>query len=167
MTPTGVDLRCSAVVFRAQAVLLVQRLGEGRDDWVLPGGYPRPGETTAACARREVYEETGLRVDPSRCAFVLETIDPARTQRTIEVVFLATEDSPRSAPEPLEDGLQPAFVPLDDLAGLHLRPPLAGHLRSLADPRRRQTAAYLGNLWRPARSDRVGSGGGLAPPAEP
>lgn len=149
MTPTGDDLRCSAVVFRVQTVLLVQRIGDGRDDWVLPGGNPRPGETTASCARREVLEETGLRVDPARCAFVLEAIDPARTQRTIEVV-LATEDAPRTAPEPLEEGLRPAFVALDDVAGLHMRPPLAGYLRSLADPRRRQTAAYLGNLWRPA-----------------
>jgi 8-oxo-dGTP pyrophosphatase MutT (NUDIX family) len=34
----GPDVRCSAVVFRGQEVLLVHRVrGEG-DDWVLPGG---------------------------------------------------------------------------------------------------------------------------------
>jgi 8-oxo-dGTP pyrophosphatase MutT (NUDIX family) len=29
-------------------------------DWVLPGGYPESDESLAACAQRELAEETGL-----------------------------------------------------------------------------------------------------------
>jgi 8-oxo-dGTP diphosphatase len=41
-------------------VLLVHR--PRYDDWSLPKGKCEPGETDEACARREVHEETGLRV---------------------------------------------------------------------------------------------------------
>jgi len=71
----SIDVRCSAIVFRDDAVLLVHRSRNGTDDWVLPGGTPRTGESMAACARRETLEETGLSVDPARVAFVLEAWD--------------------------------------------------------------------------------------------
>lgn len=57
--PASVNVHCSAVVFRGQDVLLVCRDRDGGHDWVLPGGTPRPGESMAACARRETLEETG------------------------------------------------------------------------------------------------------------
>lgn len=45
-------------------VLLVRHAETGR--WVLPGGSLEPGETPADGAVREVWEETGLRVEPTR-----------------------------------------------------------------------------------------------------
>ncbi len=81
--PGGIDLRCSAIVVRQQAVLLIHRTYDGAEDWVLPGGTPSAGESTAACARREVREETGLRVDPARVAFVLEVVGPGPGPRTL------------------------------------------------------------------------------------
>ena len=132
-SPDGPDvpvvLRCSTIVFRDDAVLLVGRPARG--DWVLPGGQPRSHEGVRACARREVREETGLEVDPGRCAFVLDTIDPTGRDRIVEIVFLS-----------------PAR-----LGGLVLRPPLAGYVRSVHSNRDR-TAPYPGNLWRsPAAAD--------------
>ena len=53
-----VNVRCSALVFRGDSVLLCRR-SEDEDTWVLPGGTPRLGEGTAAAAEREVLEETG------------------------------------------------------------------------------------------------------------
>ena len=61
-------LRCSAVVARHDRVLLIHR--DRRDDWVLPGGSPEPGEGSGACVRREVREEAGLVVEPAEVAFV-------------------------------------------------------------------------------------------------
>ena len=149
--PEGVDLRCSAVVVRKQTVLLVHRVGSGAGDWVLPGGTPRPGESMAACARREIREETGLHVDPDRVAFVLEVVGPQSGTRTVDIVFSAADPAPDRRPEEREPGLAPVFVPVDRLHELDLRPPLAGHLRAMLSRRRELYAPYLANLWRPAR----------------
>ena len=110
--PAGADVRCSAVVFRGQDVLLVRRLHDGEDDWVLPGGTPRPGESMVAWARRETLEETGLAVEPSRIAFVLETQGPRSGRHTVHLVFLAPPPAPGQEPRSLEPDLSATFVPL-------------------------------------------------------
>lgn len=151
--PDGVDLRCSAVVFRRQAVLLVYRTYNG-GDWVLPGGTPQPGESTAACVRREVREETGLVVSPDRVAFVLEVVGPEPGPRTLDIVFAATEAASNAQPEAREPGLEPLFVPVDQVSRVDLRPPLAGYLRSLLGQGSQRYAPYLANMWRPVSGDR-------------
>jgi 8-oxo-dGTP diphosphatase len=152
-TPGEIDVRCSAIVFRDHTVLLVHRSRDGVRDWVLPGGTPRPGESMAACARRETLEETGLLVYPARVAFVLEALGPASVRRTVDLVFLAAPREYRE-PESREPDLEARFVPLDELPGLYLRPPLAGHLRALHARGGEPAAAYLGNLWRPPQNGR-------------
>jgi len=147
-----VDVRCSVIVFRDDTVLLVHRARDGADDWVLPGGTPRSGESMAACARRETLEETGLSADPGRIAFVLEALGPQGGRRMVDLVFLAV-DPVRGEPDAQEEGMEARFVSLRVLPDLVLRPPLAGHLRSLRPGGRARTAAYLGNLWRPERGD--------------
>ncbi|MGH3125796.1 MAG: NUDIX hydrolase [Streptosporangiaceae bacterium] len=130
-------------------MLLIHRTYDGRDNWVLPGGTPREGESMAACARREVREESGLLVDPARVAFVLEVIGPAGATRTVDMVFHATESEPNTAPEVREAGMMPVFVPVEQVQELDLRPPVAGHLRGLLNGGGRRYAPYLANLWRP------------------
>ena len=142
---TPVGLRCSAIVIRNNEVLLVHR--EVSDDWVLPGGAPEQGEGSGACVRREVREETGLNVDPTAVAFVYETIDPDRQDRTIDIVLYA-EEPDRPAPIKCEPGLTPSFVAFDDLALIDLRPPIAGYLRGAVRSHPQRSAPYLGNLWR-------------------
>jgi len=59
-------LGCSAVLFdenRAK-VLLTRRTDNGM--WCLPGGMIDPGESVAEGCEREVFEETGLRVQVVR-----------------------------------------------------------------------------------------------------
>jgi 8-oxo-dGTP diphosphatase len=148
MRPDAIDLRCSAVLFRAQAVLLVHRTVDGSDDWVLPGGSPRRGETMVACARRELREETGLDGEPTRVVLVLEAITPDTGRHTVDMVFAAREYGPSRSPEQREPGLEPAFVEMDALNEIDLRPPIAGHLRG-AGASSLRSAPYLGNLWRP------------------
>ncbi len=150
--PDGIEFRCSAVVLRRRSVLLVHRVRGAEDDWVLPGGTPRAGESTAACARREVLEETGLHVDPSKVAFVLEVLGPDGGPRTVDIVFAAADAVPATEPQEQEPGLSPAFVPVEEISGLDLRPPLAGHIRGMLGQRGRLYAPYLANMWRPARS---------------
>ncbi|NUS04210.1 MAG: NUDIX domain-containing protein [Nonomuraea sp.] len=67
-----------AIIFDASdRLLLVQRghpPGEGL--WSVPGGRLEPGETDAAGLRREVLEETGLRVEVGRLAGTVERPGP-------------------------------------------------------------------------------------------
>lgn len=132
---------------RGDAVLLCRRT-DRENVWVLPGGTPRPGEGTAAAARREVDEETGLQVAAERVAFVLETSSWDRDLHLIEIVFYGAERERLLAPQQLEAHLEPQFVPLTELGMVGLRPPLAGYIRGFAHSHH-PTAAYLGNLWRP------------------
>ncbi|HTQ18901.1 NUDIX hydrolase [Mycobacterium sp.] len=140
-----VELRCAVAVVRSDAVLLLQRDECG--DWVLPGGRPRPHESMASCARREVREETGLDIQPAGCALVLEVNDPETRRRVVELIFLADEfdTTVQLCGEP---GRRPSWVGWHDLKDVVLRPPIAGYLPALT--RRHGTyARYLGNLWRP------------------
>lgn len=142
-----VDLRCAVVVVRRSSVLLICRTQHGRgavDDWVLPGGRPRPHEGMLSCARREVLEETGLRVAPTRCAFVGEVIGPELGPRTVELVFVASVAPDLDASLVGEPGIEPHWVSLEGLRDLTLRPPIAGFLMQGTA----STVACLGNLWR-------------------
>jgi 8-oxo-dGTP diphosphatase len=155
---TLVELRCSAIVFRDDRLLLLRRRRDGAEDWVLPGGHPRRREGAAACVECEVLEETGIRIQAPRVAFVLETTDPAGDRRLIELVFLAGERDGRTDPRATEPGAQAVFVPVEDTPGLTLRPPLAGYLRGLHRTQLRSTAPYLGNLWRDLGGDSIEEG---------
>jgi ADP-ribose pyrophosphatase YjhB (NUDIX family) len=142
--PDGYEVRGSVLIIHQHAVLLVHRTDHRRDNWVLPGGTPREGESLAACARRELLEETGISADPSRVALIAESARPDSDRRVLDVVFVA--------PEPVlgmarcrEPGLEPHFVPPGQLTGLDLHPSLAGHLQRLADPGPHEHAAYVGN----------------------
>jgi 8-oxo-dGTP diphosphatase len=159
MALNGIDVRCSAIVFRRGAVLLVRRAHDGMAVWTLPGGTPREGESMAACARREVFEETNVVADPSRVAFVLEAVAPGGSRRRLDIVFLATGLEPGAEPLAREPGVEPRFVPVDQLNELTLLPPVAGHLRGLLQHGRHRYAPYLGNLWRPAADPDVRPGG--------
>lgn len=145
-----VELRCSVVVARGGDVLLLHRSRDSVDEWVLPGGRPRPFEGMLACAGREVAEETGVRVVPDRCAFVADVIGPGDRGRQVELVFTATLSRAEGAELVGEDGAEPVWVPAAEVRRLNLRPAVAGFLPDLVAGRA-QTAPYLGNLWREPR----------------
>ncbi|WEH19990.1 NUDIX domain-containing protein [Streptomyces sp. VNUA24] len=66
----------TALVFDDEGrVLLGRRSDTGR--WALIGGIPDPGEQPAACAVREVYEETAVRCVAERVVLV-QALDPVR-----------------------------------------------------------------------------------------
>jgi 8-oxo-dGTP pyrophosphatase MutT (NUDIX family) len=145
MTAGSFDVRCSVVVLRKHEVLLLHRTRDGLDDWVLPGGTPRGGESAAACARRELLEETGVSADPSQVALVVESAVPGSARRLLDLVFIATIPA-QGREVSREPRLQPCFIPPDQLTGLVLHPPVAAHLIRLLDPGISPFAHYVANV---------------------
>ena len=56
-------IRACGVVIRDGQVLMVRHVHDGRDYWTLPGGGMDKHETAQEAAKREVLEETGLRIE--------------------------------------------------------------------------------------------------------
>ena len=52
----------SAIIVNDSKVLLMHRKKEGREYWVFPGGGVEKDETSEQAAKREVLEETSLKV---------------------------------------------------------------------------------------------------------
>jgi 8-oxo-dGTP pyrophosphatase MutT (NUDIX family) len=69
----------------------------GRDWWVLPGGGREPGETFAASGRREVYEETGIRVRR------LRRLHPLPGTPHVTYALFVGESDAHAAPRPTVD----------------------------------------------------------------
>lgn len=100
---------CGAITYRnplpvavvlqpvGEGLLIVQR-GQGfaSGKWALPGGYLETGESWTAGAARELWEETGLRVDPSlmRACGVYSARDDS-----LIIFTLAPPVSPHDVPE--------------------------------------------------------------------
>lgn len=79
-----------ALVVQAGHVLLVERGGEyGRGLYALAGGFLDKGETLLACAVRELWEETGLVVNPStlKSQQMFDASDRSVRGRTLTTVF--------------------------------------------------------------------------------
>ena len=63
------------VVFHLQKVLLIRRGKPPRQgEWSIPGGKQKLGETLQQAARREVQEETGLKLGPLMLVDVVDSI---------------------------------------------------------------------------------------------
>ena len=57
----------ATIVVRGDEVLLGRRRNaHGEGTWQFPGGHLEYGESVVACARREVWEETGIRISDPR-----------------------------------------------------------------------------------------------------
>ncbi len=97
----GVAVCVGAAIFRGDRVLLVRRAKSASylpGWWDIPGGHVEPGEDLVAALRREVREETGLRVAVGRPFY--GSIYPYRSRRgttvpTLDVDFLCVPLSPR------------------------------------------------------------------------
>ena len=52
-----------AVVLRGEKILLVKRGNEPfKGEWSIPGGKQKVSETVVEAVKREIYEETGIRI---------------------------------------------------------------------------------------------------------
>lgn len=65
-----------AVVFRDGAVLLVERRNPPcANQWAIPGGKVRLGETLQQAVEREILEETGIRIKAGEPVYAFDLIE--------------------------------------------------------------------------------------------
>ena len=99
-------------------VLLIQR---GTDPykgaWAFPGGFMNMDETTEQCAKRELEEETGLKVTDIHQIGAYSKLDRDPRGRTITVAYLAIVDSPASV-KGQDDAAKAEWFPITDLPHL-------------------------------------------------
>lgn len=108
------------VVLRAEppAVLLVRRgKPPNLGSWTLPGGAQELGETAEAAARRELAEETGLRVGPLHLAGTVDIIqsDPDGRVRYHYTIIDFTALWEAGELQAGDDAAEAIWAPLDQL----------------------------------------------------
>ena len=73
---TQPQLAVGAIVFRQDAVLLVQRNQPPKQgEWAIPGGKVNLGETLQHAAEREVLEETGIQIRAFEPVYAFDLIE--------------------------------------------------------------------------------------------
>jgi 8-oxo-dGTP diphosphatase len=116
-----IKLTADAVVFgefaEGRFVLLIERgYPPYRGFWALPGGHVNQGEETEDAARRELFEETGIRVEDLTYSGVYA--GPGRDPRGRYVTFAYVGRKGlghRGAPTAGDDATRAVWVPLDDV----------------------------------------------------
>ena len=91
-------------------VLLVRRKHPPQAGlWHIPGGRLEAGETLAACCRREVWEETGIKIQPGPILAVADRAIEGFHYIIIDFLAELLPDSPRE-PRPSSDAAAAAWV---------------------------------------------------------
>lgn len=114
-----------AVVQRGRRILLIRRANEpGRGLWSIPGGLVEVGETLREAARREVEEETGIKVKIGELLDVTENIIVDENGRVkFHYVLIDFRAEPASGDEkltPSSEALEARWFTPEEMKGLPL-----------------------------------------------
>ena len=117
----------AVIIVKEDRVLLGKRKNaHGADTWAFPGGHLEFNENIEDCARREVFEETGLRIKNLR--YGPYTNDIFRAEKKHYVTLFVLADHASGIPEIKEPhkcekwqwskwppALKPRFLPIENL----------------------------------------------------
>jgi ADP-ribose pyrophosphatase YjhB (NUDIX family) len=96
-----IDVR--GAVIRENKILLIQERADGK--WAMPGGWADLGNAPASVAEREVWEESGFRVEAEKVVAVIDAnrIEPMEFYHAYKLIFLCKllSGEPRTSYETL------------------------------------------------------------------
>ncbi|GGC52595.1 NUDIX hydrolase [Siccirubricoccus deserti] len=133
--PTRPWVGIGVIAFDGDRVLLVRRGKPPREgQWSLPGGAQHLGERAEACARRELFEETGIEVGPLELAAVVDGInrDPTGEVRFHYTIIDFCGHRSSGEARPGDDVAAVAWALPEELPGYDLTPDV---LRVIAEAR--------------------------------
>ena len=107
-----VDVR--GAIVRNGKILLIQERADG--NWAMPGGWADLGDSPRAVAEREVWEESGFRVQAEKVVAVIDAnrIEPMEFYHAYKIIFLCSllGGEPRTSHETLAvDFFDPDHLP--------------------------------------------------------
>jgi 8-oxo-dGTP pyrophosphatase MutT (NUDIX family) len=155
----GTDLlllpSATGAVFDGEGRMLLLRHANG-GVWVTPGGAIEPDEAPAEAVVREVWEETGLEVEPVRLLGAYGGPEfRVRYENGDQVAFVIIAFECRVLGGSLrldgEEALELRYVAADELASLQLAPWARSVLPELA--RAGAGRSFLSPRWRPPRRE--------------
>jgi 8-oxo-dGTP diphosphatase len=143
-------IRVAAMIRRGDTVLLCNHTKQGRSYWLLPGGGVEEGESLHEALLRELDEECSLKsVTLEGPIAIAESISPAGQRprkHVVHLLFAGSVADGQFAGITSEDATIRGhrLVPIADLPGLDLRPPIHRFLERWmpGDP-----FVHLGQLW--------------------
>jgi 8-oxo-dGTP diphosphatase len=100
-------------------VLLIRRKNDPfAGMWALPGGFIDMEEPLEAAAYRELYEETGVKVERLEQLHTFGAPGRDPRGRTVSVVYVGMADAARLQPRAADDAVEVSWQPLQRLPAL-------------------------------------------------
>ena len=121
-------MRARVILYNSEndAILLIHRLKNGRDYWVIPGGGAKGNETPVETAIREINEELSIQLKPA----ALNQLFEYKSQENehffyAEISFIAAPEISGEEKERSNNAnvYQLDWVAVKDLAQINLMPP--------------------------------------------
>ena len=102
---------CRGIVIRDGSILLVY--AKNNDVWMIPGGGLENDEERSTCVKREISEETGYVVDPTKC--VLEIDEYYENEKYVSEYFLCNvvgQSETQLTEREANAGLESKWIPI-------------------------------------------------------
>jgi 8-oxo-dGTP diphosphatase len=129
MSETGVQFRrgrAAAIIIENKSLLVIHRIKNGREYYILPGGGIESNENIEAACIREVKEETGLHVTQLSPIFAYNNQGNSETYFRVQVIsgtpILGKPEVDQHSPE---DQYLLEWIAYDQLSKINLLPDAA------------------------------------------
>jgi 8-oxo-dGTP pyrophosphatase MutT (NUDIX family) len=83
----GIEIVTGGLIRNKDGKLLLTISPKWSDKWVVPGGHIDPGESILEATKRELEEETGLKVNPIKIFYFGELINSSEFHRPAHFIY--------------------------------------------------------------------------------